>query len=120
MIKLDWLTPEEDMKMNEIIARRQEYNYKILNMLKFNFELNRILIEQDKVNWFFEALHSKICKCPQMRFGQIYYNYLFDEIEAPEEIYEPWVYELTNIIFKDRFNIFNEESYITLKNLNKK
>ena len=118
MIKLDWLTPEEDMKMNEIIARRQEYNYKILNMLKFNTELNDILIEHDKIDWFFETLHSKICKWPQMRFGQIYYNYLFDEIEKEEEVYDSWVYELTNLIFKSRFNIFNEESYITLKKLN--
>lgn len=118
MIKLDWLTPEEDMKMNEAIAKRQEYNYKILNALKFNEELNKILVKHDKIDWFFETLLSKICKCSQMRFGQIYYNYLFDEIEKEEEVYEDWIYELTNLIFKNRSNIFNEESVITLKNLN--
>ena len=117
MIELDWLTPEEDMKMQEIINRRQEYNRTILNMLKFDPELNEILAEHDKLNWFFETLHSKICKWPQMRFGQIYYNYLFDEIEKDEIIYDAWVYDLTNLIFKDRFNIFNEESIVTLKNL---
>ena len=117
MIELDWLTPEEDMKMKEIITRRQEYNYKILNMLKFDPNVNRILIEHDKLNWFFETLHSKICKWPQMRFGQIYYNYLFDEIEKDEHVYEDWVYDITDYIFANRFNIFNEESYITLKKL---
>lgn len=118
MIELDWIVTEELMKLNEIIARRQEYNYKILNILKFDPNINRILIEHNKIDWFFETLLSKICKWPQMRFGQIYYNYLFDEIEKEEKAYEDWVYDVTDYIFKNRFNIFNEESYTTLKNLN--
>ena len=117
MIKPDWIMTKDLMKMNELIARRQEYNYKILNMLKFNPELNEILIKHNKLDWFFDTLLSKICKWPQMRFGQIYYNYLFDEIEKDEEVYETWVYVLTNIIFRNRFNIFNEESSKTLTNL---
>lgn len=118
MIELDWIMSEELMKMNELIAQRQEYNYKILNMIKFDPNVNRILIEHDKLNWFFETLNKKICDFPNQRFGQIYYNFLFDEIEKLDKVYESWVYELTDFIFEDRFNIFNEESYTTLKKLN--
>lgn len=105
------------IKEIEMINKRQEYNYKILNILKFDPGVNQILISYDRLHWFFETLTDKIYKHPGLRFGQIYYNYLFDEIENDEEVYEDWVYNLTDLIFEDRFTIFNEESNITLKNL---
>lgn len=85
---------------------RQEYNYEILNYLRYTYPL---------FNVYYDNIEMFIKKFPQQRFGQIICNYIFPDYRETPRSSETSVF--MELIFNIDIDPFFEESSETFKRL---
>ena len=95
---------------------RKYWNEKIYYLLKFNEDVNNLLIKYNKMEYFFDKLWKMIHKYPDQRFGQIFCNYFapfYDkDLEGEFEV------NMMNLLFNNcDMDPFYEESKETYERL---
>ena len=95
---------------------RKYWNEKIYHLLKFNEDVNNLLIKYDKMGYFFNRLWEMIQQYPDWRFGQIFYNKFAPLYE--QDLEGEFEVDMMNLLFGTcHIDAFYEESINTYKRL---
>ena len=98
---------------------RQDWNIKIYYLLKFNKDINKLVLYHNKMDYFFNKLWAMINKYPAQRFGQIITNYFAPFYrENLEGAFEEDIMKL--LFWNCDMDPFYEESKETYERLNER